>query len=85
MSLTLALDDISIDVDTLFHTIDCGIAAFRIYEQKDTTTNHIVVEQFNSECERIVGINLDSFTKSVTDFEDLVTPKYKAVLKNIYS
>ena len=44
-----------------------------------------MVEQFNSECERIVGINLDSFTKSVTDFEDLVTPKYKAVLKNIYS
>lgn len=34
MSLTLAFDDISIDVDTLFHTIDCGIAAFRIYEQK---------------------------------------------------
>lgn len=34
MSLTLALDDISIYVDTLFHTIDCGIAAFRIYEQK---------------------------------------------------
>ncbi len=34
MSLTLALDDISIDVYTLFHTIDCGIAAFRIYEQK---------------------------------------------------
>ena len=27
MSLNLALDDISIDVDTLFHTIDCGIAA----------------------------------------------------------
>lgn len=44
-----------------------------------------MVEQFNSECERIVGINLDSFTKSVTDFEDLVTPKNKAVLKNIYS
>lgn len=40
-----------------------------------------MVEQFNSECERIVGINLDSFTKSVTDFEDLVTPKYKAVLR----
>lgn len=34
MSLTLALDDISIDVDILFHTIDCGITAFRIYEQK---------------------------------------------------
>lgn len=34
MSLTLALDDISIYVDILFHTIDCGIAAFRIYEQK---------------------------------------------------
>lgn len=34
MSLTLALDDISIDVDTLFHTLDCGITAFRIYEQK---------------------------------------------------
>lgn len=34
MSLTLAFDDISIDVDTLFHTIDCGIATFRIYEQK---------------------------------------------------
>lgn len=34
MSLTLALDDISIDVDTLFHTINYGIAAFRIYEQK---------------------------------------------------
>ena len=34
MSLTLALDDISIDVDTLFHTIDCGITANRIYEQK---------------------------------------------------
>ena len=34
MSLTLAFDGISIDVDTLFHTIDCGIAAFRIYEQK---------------------------------------------------
>ena len=50
MILTLALDDISIDVDTLFHTIDCGIARFRIYEQKDTTTNHIVVEQFNCEC-----------------------------------
>lgn len=44
-----------------------------------------MVEQFNSECERIVGINLDSFTKAVTDFEDLVTPQYKAVLKNIYS
>ena len=44
-----------------------------------------MVEQFNSECERIVGINLDSLTKSVTDFEDLVTPMYKAVLKNIYS
>ena len=42
-------------------------------------------EQFNSECERIVCINLDSFKKSVTDFEDLVTPQYKAVLKNIYS
>lgn len=34
MSLTLALDDISIDVDTLFHTMDCCITAFRIYEQK---------------------------------------------------
>lgn len=34
MSLTLALDDISIDVDTLFHTLDCGTTAFRIYEQK---------------------------------------------------
>lgn len=34
MSLTLALDDISIDVDTLFHTIDCDITAYRIYEQK---------------------------------------------------
>lgn len=34
MSLTLALDDISIDVDTLFHTLDCGITSFRIYEQK---------------------------------------------------
>ena len=34
MILTLALDDISIDVDTLFHTINYGIAAFRIYEQK---------------------------------------------------
>lgn len=34
MSLTLALDDISIDVDILFHTLDCGITAFRIYEQK---------------------------------------------------
>lgn len=34
MSLTLALDDISIDVDTLFHPLDCGITAFRIYEQK---------------------------------------------------
>lgn len=34
MILTLALDDISIDVDTLFHTIDCGITVFRIYEQK---------------------------------------------------
>ena len=34
MILTLALDDISIDVDTLFHSIDCGMAAFRIYEQK---------------------------------------------------
>lgn len=44
-----------------------------------------MVEQFNSECEKIVNINLDSFTKSVTDFEDLVTAKYKAVLKNIYS
>lgn len=85
MSSTLALDDISIDVDTLFHTIDCGIAVFRIYEQKGNTANHIVIEQFNSECERIVGINLDSFTKSVTAFEDLVTPKYKAVLKDIYS
>ena len=50
MILTLALDDISIDVDTLFHSIDCGMAAFRIYEQKDTNTNHIVVEQFNCEC-----------------------------------
>lgn len=34
MSLTLALDDISIDVDTLFHTIDCGITAYRNFEQK---------------------------------------------------
>ena len=34
MILTLAFDDISIDVDTLFHTIDCCITAFRIYEQK---------------------------------------------------
>lgn len=34
MSLTLVLDDISIDVDTLFHTLDCVITAFRIYEQK---------------------------------------------------
>lgn len=34
MSLTLALDDISIDVDTLFHTIDCGITSYRIFEQK---------------------------------------------------
>lgn len=34
MILTLALDEISIDVDTLFHTLDCGITAFRIYEQK---------------------------------------------------
>lgn len=34
MSLTVALDGISLDVDTLFHTIDCGITAFRIYEQK---------------------------------------------------
>lgn len=85
MSSTLVLDDISIDVDTLFHTIDCGIAVFRIYVQTGNTANHIVVEQFNSECERIVGINLDSFTKSVTAFEDLVTPKYKAVLKDIYS
>ena len=50
MSLTLALDDISIDVDTLFNSIDCGMAAFRICEQKDTSTNHIVVEQFNCEC-----------------------------------
>ena len=32
MILTLALDEISIDVDTL--TIDCGITAYRIYEQK---------------------------------------------------
>lgn len=40
-----------------------------------------MVEQFNSECERIVGINLDSFTKSVTDFEDLVTPKVQSCIK----
>lgn len=87
MSLTLALDDISIYVDTLFHTIDCGIASFRIYEQKVILriTNHIVGEQFNSECERIVCINLGSFKKSVTDFEDLVTPQYKAVMNETMS
>lgn len=85
MSSTLKLDDISIDIDTLFHSIDCGICVFRIYEQQDNRANHIVVEQFNNESERIIGINLDSFAQSVTALEDLITPEYKTVLKDVYS
>ncbi|GEM_PF-1861889 len=85
MSSCLKVDDLLIDVDSLFNSIDCGITVFRLYHPtKGRQDHHIAIEQFNNECEHIIGVNLDNFNQAVTTFEDLVTPKYKSVLKDVY-
>lgn len=85
MSSCLKVDDLVIDVDSLFNTIDCGIAVFRLYHPtKGRQDHHIAIEQFNNESEHIIGVNLDNFNQAATTFEDLVTPKYKTVLKDVY-
>lgn len=85
MSSCLKVDDLVIDVDLLFNTIDCGIAVFRLYHPtKGRQDHHIAIEQFNNESEHIIGVNLDNFNQAATTFEDLVTPKYKTVLKDVY-